>query len=34
MIKIDHGRELNIIFGETSRNMLVMGVLISIGLIL
>ncbi|MEG1686068.1 MAG: prenyltransferase, partial [Bacteroides sp.] len=34
MVKIYRGEELNSILGETSRNMLLMGVLLSIGLLL
>jgi 1,4-dihydroxy-2-naphthoate octaprenyltransferase len=34
MVKIHSGKKLNSILGETSRNMLLMGVLLSIGLIL
>lgn len=34
MVRIHSGRELNSILGETSRNMLVMGVLLSVGMIL
>ncbi|MEG1546374.1 MAG: 1,4-dihydroxy-2-naphthoate polyprenyltransferase [Bacteroidaceae bacterium] len=34
MVKIHKGKELNSILGETSRNMLLMGILLSIGLLL
>jgi 1,4-dihydroxy-2-naphthoate octaprenyltransferase len=34
MVEIGHGRELNLILGETSRNMLLFGVLLAIGLCL
>jgi 1,4-dihydroxy-2-naphthoate octaprenyltransferase len=34
MVQIDHGKELNVILGETSRNMLLFGVLLAIGLCL
>jgi 1,4-dihydroxy-2-naphthoate octaprenyltransferase len=34
MVKINKGKELNKILGETSRNMLLFGVLLTIGLIL
>jgi len=34
MVKINNGKKLNSILGETSRNMLLMGFLLSIGLIL
>lgn len=34
MVRIDKGRELNLILGETSRNILLFGALLSLGLIL
>ena len=34
MVEIDHGRTLNRILGQTSRNMLLFGILLSVGLIL
>ena len=34
MVKINKGKELNIILGETSRNMLLFGILLTLGLIL
>ena len=34
MVEIDHGRALNRILGQTSRNMLLFGILLSVGLIL
>ncbi len=34
MVRIDHGKALNSILGETSRNMILFGVLLSIGLML
>lgn len=34
MVKIDHGKELNVVLGETSRNMLIYGILVSIGMLL
>lgn len=34
MVKINHGKKLNSILGETSRNMLLMGILLSLGLVL
>ena len=34
MKKINHGKELNIILGETARNMLIYGLLVSAGLLL
>lgn len=34
MVKIHSGKELNSVLGETSRNMLLMGILLSLGLIL
>lgn len=33
MVKINKGKELNIILGETSRNMLLFGILLTLGLI-
>ena len=34
MVRIDHGRELNRVLGETARNMFVYGLCVSIGLII
>lgn len=34
MVAIDHGRELNRILGETSRNIFVYGILVSVGLLI
>ena len=34
MVRIDHGRELNKILGETARNMFIYGLLVSIGVII
>lgn len=34
MAKINHGKELNLILGETSRNMFLFGLLLAVGLIL
>ncbi|MCR4853301.1 MAG: 1,4-dihydroxy-2-naphthoate octaprenyltransferase [Prevotella sp.] len=34
MVEIDHGRELNIILGETARNMFIYGLLVSIGILI
>ena len=34
MVRIDHGRELNIILGYTARNMLIYGLLVSIGMLI
>lgn len=34
MVRIDHGRELNKILGETTRNMFIYGLLVSIGVII
>ena len=34
MAKINHGKELNRILGETSRNMFIFGLLLALGLIL
>lgn len=34
MVKIDHGKELNLLIGQTARNLLILGLLLSIGLLL
>jgi 1,4-dihydroxy-2-naphthoate octaprenyltransferase len=34
MVRIDHGRELNVILGKTSRNMFVFALLLSAGILL
>ena len=34
LVKIDHGRELNKVLGETARNMFLFGITTSIGLLL
>jgi len=34
MVKIDHGKELNILIGRTSRNLLILGLLLTAGLLI
>ncbi|MDP4278234.1 MAG: 1,4-dihydroxy-2-naphthoate polyprenyltransferase [Bacteroidota bacterium] len=34
MVRINHGKALNVLLGETSRNLLILGLLLSIGLLL
>jgi len=34
MVSIDHGKELNVLIGQTSRNLLILGLLLSIGILL